>query len=164
VLAPGAIVVSRRCSTAASHDARGADIERARLALIQRHGPWTAANVDLGGGVYTIGPDAPTLHAGMVRFAQRFMDYTGKALGALRILDLACLDGEYAIEFAGQGAQVTMLARKLMALGGMRWPRPCRGRNATFCLSSSPISAASDGVPNDYLSLVHFALRSPSML
>jgi SAM-dependent methyltransferase len=84
----------------------GAEIERARLALIQRHGTWTAANVDLGDGVYTIGPEAPTLHAGMVRFAQLFMDYTGKALAALRILDLACLEGEYAIEFARQGAQV----------------------------------------------------------
>ena len=85
----------------------GADIERARQALIQQHGPWTAANVDLGGGVYTIGPEAPTLHAGMVRFAQLFTDCTGKELAALRILDLACLEGEYAIEFARQGAQVT---------------------------------------------------------
>lgn len=84
----------------------GAEIERARRALIERHGPWTAANIDLGGGVYTIGADVPTIHSAMLRFGQLFEDLAGRPLATLRILDLACLEGEYAIEFARQGAQV----------------------------------------------------------
>ena len=41
-----------------------------------------------------------------------------------------------------------MLARKLSSDGRMRWPRPWRGRKATRLPSSSPMTIASDGVPN----------------
>jgi SAM-dependent methyltransferase len=76
-----------------------------RQELSDRLGPWTAANVHLGGGLYTIDPARPCSPR-LLRFTQLIPDLTGQPWPALRILDLACLEGEYAIEFAQRGAQV----------------------------------------------------------
>jgi hypothetical protein len=73
--------------------------------LIVRHGPWTT-NIHLGNGVYTIDRGAPSVHAKLVRLGQLILDLTGQPVAALRILDLACLEAEFAIEFARKGASV----------------------------------------------------------
>src|SRR6266704_1847756 len=41
-----------------------------------------------------------------------------------------------------------MLARKFNSLGRIRWPLPCRARNATRFPSRVPRTNASEGVPN----------------
>jgi SAM-dependent methyltransferase len=73
--------------------------------LIARHGPWTT-NIHLGNGIYTIDRGVPSVHAKLVRFGQLILDLTGQPVSVLRILDLACLEAEFAIEFARQGANV----------------------------------------------------------
>jgi hypothetical protein len=67
------------------------------------HGEWTAMSIHLGDGLYTL---APQPDARLRRFVQIAADLAGKPLPALRVLDLACLEGHYGIEFALQGAQV----------------------------------------------------------
>jgi hypothetical protein len=79
-------------------------IDAQRRAIIDRHGEWTAHNIHLGGDLYTIGP-----HAGsgrLQRTVQIVGDLACKPLNQLRVLDLACLEGMYALEFARHGAEV----------------------------------------------------------
>lgn len=82
------------------------ELERAKKAVVQRYGPWMSSNVDLGEGVFTISADLPRVQPNIVRFGQLIGDLTGRPLAGLRILDLACSEGEYAIAFARAGAQV----------------------------------------------------------
>lgn len=81
-------------------------VERAHRAIVERYGPWTATNIDLGHGVFTRDPNLPCVHPRLIRFGQLVSDFSDRPFSALRILDLACLEGEYAIEFARQGAEV----------------------------------------------------------
>lgn len=78
-----------------------------RAALIEKYGAWTALNIDLGDGVFTIDKNvtmAQTRHAQCV--LQTIADTSGKPISKLRILDLACLEGLYSVELAAQGASV----------------------------------------------------------
>ena len=79
----------------------------ARDRVASEHGPWVAYNIHLGHGVYTMGND----HVGTGEFlvhaiVQAVADLASKPLSELRILDLACHEGGYAIEFGLHGATV----------------------------------------------------------
>jgi 2-polyprenyl-3-methyl-5-hydroxy-6-metoxy-1,4-benzoquinol methylase len=78
-------------------------IERQRRVIIERYGEWTAHNIHLAGDVYTIGPQAGS--GRLRRTVQVVADLAGKPLDQLRVLDLACLEGMYALEFARHGAE-----------------------------------------------------------
>jgi hypothetical protein len=67
------------------------------------HGEWTAMSIHLGEGAYTL---APQPDARLRRLVQVAADLAGKPLASLRVLDLACLEGHYGIEFALHGADV----------------------------------------------------------
>ncbi len=67
------------------------------------HGAFTAFCVHLGQGVYTMEPPRSDLR--LKHFVQGVADLAGRPMDQLRILDLACLEGHYAVEFALQGAQ-----------------------------------------------------------
>jgi hypothetical protein len=83
--------------------AASADSARAELEQFRRdHGDWTAMSIHLGDGLYTIGP---TPDHRLLRLLQIASDLTNKPLDQVRVLDLACLEGHYAIEFALQGAE-----------------------------------------------------------
>ncbi|WP_247882192.1 hypothetical protein [Azospirillum sp. TSH100] len=56
-----------------------------------------------------------------------------------------------------------MLARKFSSDGGMRWPRPWRGRKTSFWLASSPVSSSSDGSPKGVVTVTQRVFSSPSM-
>lgn len=74
--------------------------------VVDQFGPWTASNVHLGDGLYTI---ANAIHGDEIklrRVLQIVSDVAAKPLTSLRLLDLACHEGIYAIEFARQGASV----------------------------------------------------------
>jgi SAM-dependent methyltransferase len=73
-------------------------------ALVEAHGPWTAYNIKLGDGVETA-PQFAGPHFRLRRAVQIISDLAGKPWKDLRILDLASLEGIFAIEFALQGAQ-----------------------------------------------------------
>ena len=74
--------------------------------LIRRFGPWTADNVDLGGGLYTIDDKASERAEILRRLMQVIVDVAHRPLPELRVLDLACLEGLYGIELALRGARV----------------------------------------------------------
>ena len=69
--------------------------------VIETHGPWSAMAVKLGTDRYTK-PDQADHR--LRRIMQVAVDAVGKPLDQCRVLDLACLEGHYAIEFALHGA------------------------------------------------------------
>ncbi len=70
--------------------------------IVREHGPWTAMAIKLADGSYTREP-APDYR--LRRLLQVAQDMVGKPLAECRVLDLACLEGHYAIEFALHGAE-----------------------------------------------------------
>jgi hypothetical protein len=71
--------------------------------FIAEQGPWTAMAIRLPDGSYTLPPAAD--HR-LRRIVQTASDLVGKPLSQCRVLDLACLEGHYGIEFALHGAEV----------------------------------------------------------
>ncbi|HEY7909081.1 MAG TPA: class I SAM-dependent methyltransferase, partial [Thermomicrobiales bacterium] len=85
------------------------DIEAVRAErerIIARYGPWTAHNIRLAGDCYTISATDFVDEFKQRRILQIVSDITNQPFAALRVLDLACLEGAYAIEFALHGATV----------------------------------------------------------
>ena len=88
-------------------------MEPARLAALKReveqaHGPWTAYNLHLGGGVYTMGtPSSGVAEANIQRVGQVVSDLHAGDLAGLRVLDLGAYEGGFSVELAAQGATVT---------------------------------------------------------
>jgi 2-polyprenyl-3-methyl-5-hydroxy-6-metoxy-1,4-benzoquinol methylase len=78
-------------------------IER-KSRIIERFGEWTAHNIRLTEDVYTIGKLVRGDEIALRRILQIVSDACGKPLAELRVLDLACLEGLYAIELARHGA------------------------------------------------------------
>jgi 2-polyprenyl-3-methyl-5-hydroxy-6-metoxy-1,4-benzoquinol methylase len=70
--------------------------------FIKQHGEWTAMSIKLSDGNTTRVP-APDHR--LRRLLQICSDLAGKPLSQCRVLDLACLEGHYAIEFARHGAE-----------------------------------------------------------
>jgi hypothetical protein len=71
--------------------------------VVEEHGPWTAMAIRLPDGTHTR-PPAPDHR--LKRILQVASDWVGKPLAQCRVLDLACLEGHYAIEFALHGCEV----------------------------------------------------------
>ena len=78
-------------------------IGRGDIAAIRaEHGPWTAMAIDLPDGTTTRPPAADHRLRRLVQAAE---DILPKPLSECRVLDLACLEGHYAIEFAARGSK-----------------------------------------------------------
>lgn len=76
--------------------------------IVARYGPWTAHNIRLGDGSYTMSPEPTGDEVKLRRVVQLVSDFTD-GIEALRILDLACLEGMYALELARRGAHVVAI-------------------------------------------------------
>jgi 2-polyprenyl-3-methyl-5-hydroxy-6-metoxy-1,4-benzoquinol methylase len=74
--------------------------------VVSRYGPWHAHNLHLQDDIYTIGPAIVGDEVKLRRIVQCVLDLTGAAVDGLRVLDLACNEGLYAIEFARRKANV----------------------------------------------------------
>src|SRR6266566_3867908 len=72
--------------------------------VISRYGAWTAHNIHLRDDIYTIAPKIVGDEVKLRRIVQCVFDLAGGSVEGLRILDLACLEGLYAIEFARHNA------------------------------------------------------------
>lgn len=82
------------------------DFEQRKREIVERHGPWTANNVSLGGGDWSMGDDrSGVAEERVARVAQVVADAAG-GLGGLRVLDLGCYEGAFALELAAHGAVV----------------------------------------------------------
>ncbi len=73
--------------------------------VIAKYGPWTAHNIYLQDDIYTIAPRIVGDEVKLRRIVQCVFDLTGGTVEGLRILDLACLEGLYAVEFARHKAK-----------------------------------------------------------
>jgi len=87
----------------ASTEKAESELRHALQEFIENHGAFTASSVHLGEGVYT--REGTGSDRRLRCFVQAVADLAGKPLDQLRILDLACLEGHYAIEFALHGAR-----------------------------------------------------------
>src|SRR6185369_11348217 len=73
--------------------------------VITKYGDWTAHNICLQDGIYTIAPHIVGDEVKLRRIVQCVFDLAGGSVDGLRILDLACLEGLYSVEFARHQAQ-----------------------------------------------------------
>jgi SAM-dependent methyltransferase len=81
------------------------EIRREKEEIEARYGPWTAHNIRLTDGLYTMSPEPSGDEVKLRRVVQLVHDVFDRIEG-LRVLDLACLEGMYALEFAARGADV----------------------------------------------------------
>jgi ubiquinone/menaquinone biosynthesis C-methylase UbiE len=72
--------------------------------IVEQFGPWTASNIHLQDHLYTIDEHIQGDEIKVRRVLQVVADTASKPLDSLRLLDLACHEGQYAIEFARHGA------------------------------------------------------------
>ena len=82
-------------------------LQARRDEVAAEHGAWIGYNIHLGHGVYTMGND----HVGTAEIlvhsvVQAVSDLAAKPLSQLRVLDLGCHEGAYAIELGLHGAEV----------------------------------------------------------
>jgi hypothetical protein len=85
-----------------------AELEDARAAVIARHGRWTAHNLHLGHGIYTIAPGhVGAAELNVARVLQLVAGFAHRPFSDLRILDLGAYECGFSIELAAHGADVT---------------------------------------------------------
>ena len=94
-------------------------IRRERDSIIESDGRWTAHDIELAPGLRTIGAEAPDFR--LRRIVQAVADIAGKPLDQLRVLDLACLEGQFAIEFALHGAEAVAVEGRELNLRKTRF-------------------------------------------
>src|SRR5215211_7664796 len=86
------------------------ELQRRKAALVERYGPWTAHNIQLRDDVYTM---VTGIEGGnelrLRRIVQLISDLSPKPLERLRVVDLGCLEGLFAVEFARRGADVVAI-------------------------------------------------------
>lgn len=81
-----------------------AEIKKRKAEIVRTYGVWTAHNIHLGDGVYTLGPDREADK--LQRIVQIVSDLSKRPFEQLRVLDLGSLEGGYAVELARRGAEV----------------------------------------------------------
>lgn len=86
-----------------------AELVTRRDAIAAAHGPWSAHDIDLGQGVSTL--DKGLWQQWRVDFFRALIERhtEQRAIAGLRLIDLGCLEGLFAIEFARLGAETVGL-------------------------------------------------------
>jgi 2-polyprenyl-3-methyl-5-hydroxy-6-metoxy-1,4-benzoquinol methylase len=84
-------------------------IRREKELIEERFGPWTAHNIRLADGLYTISAAPAGDEVKLRRVVQLIADVSDGPVEGLRVLDLACLEGMYALELAARGAEVVAI-------------------------------------------------------
>src|SRR5437899_3045701 len=78
-------------------------LKQKKFEIVCRCGPWTAHSIRLAEDVYTT--EEPWTDSKIRQLMHIATDITNQPLETLRVLDLACLEGLYGIEFALHGAK-----------------------------------------------------------
>jgi 2-polyprenyl-3-methyl-5-hydroxy-6-metoxy-1,4-benzoquinol methylase len=103
------------------------DIAAEKKAIEERFGPWTAHNIRLAEGVYTISPEPSGDEVKLRRVVQIVSDVFDGRFEGLRVLDLACLEGLYALELAARGAEVVAIEGREANLAKARFAATALG-------------------------------------
>ena len=101
------------------------EISKQKEEVVRRFGPWTAHCVHLGGDLYTFDP--PWMDSRLRRFVQAAADAAGRPLDTLRVVDLACLEGHFGIEFARHGSRVVAVEGREANLAKARFAKDVLG-------------------------------------
>ena len=104
------------------------ELARQRLEVIAQHGRWSAQNIEIGDGVYTM--ETGRVFAAERRIArsvQIVSDVAGAALSELRILDLGAYECGFSIELAEHGADVTAIEVREEHVAKGEFVRAARG-------------------------------------
>jgi 2-polyprenyl-3-methyl-5-hydroxy-6-metoxy-1,4-benzoquinol methylase len=111
-------------------------IFRRKEEIVATHGHWTSHNIKLAPGVWTIPGDTSTGHARLcARHVRTVEDLTGRGVSTLRVLDLACLEGFYSVEFARLGAEVVGIEGRESNVAKAQFAKEALGfDNLTFAL------------------------------
>jgi SAM-dependent methyltransferase len=110
------------------------DLTERKAEIEARHGLWTAHNVRLGEGVYTMSPHATGDEEKLRRVVQIVADLARRPIAELRVLDLACLEGMYALELAARGAEVVAIEGREANLAKGRFAAEVLGVEVDFQL------------------------------
>lgn len=85
------------------------EIARRREDIIARRGPWREHNLRLANRIYTMGEGVSGGEARVRRAAQTVFDVAAKRWSDLRVLDLSCGEGGFALELGNLGAEVVAI-------------------------------------------------------
>ena len=99
------------------------ELLQARNRIVERYGEWTAHSIHLGCGVYTRSTPLNQDTLRLERVRQSLRDFGYQSLEAVRILDLGCLEGLFAIELARAGANTVGIERRLANIEKARFAR-----------------------------------------
>jgi SAM-dependent methyltransferase len=91
----------------------GREVERRKATIVEKYGPWTGHSIALGDGVHTL---PPSVDPRVRRIVQTAGDLLGSPFDRCRVLDLAFLEGQFAIEFALKGANVVAIEGRVANL------------------------------------------------
>ncbi len=85
------------------------EILRRRDEIVALRGPWRVDNLRLAKNVYTMGEGLRGNEARVRRAVQTVLDLAASRIKDLRILDLGCGEGGFALELGKQGAEVVAI-------------------------------------------------------
>ena len=103
-------------------------------AIEARFGRWTAHNIRLADGLYTISAEPAGDEVKLRRVTQLSLDVFGGSLAGKRVLDLACLEGMYALELARRGANVVAIEGREANIEKARFAARALGLGVDFQL------------------------------
>jgi SAM-dependent methyltransferase len=101
------------------------ELERRHAEIVARHGEWTH-DIPLAHGFWTRGNEGNP-QTRLRRVLQAIDDLVPKPLDECRVLDLACLEGQYAIECALQGASVLGIEAREASLAKANFAKDALG-------------------------------------
>lgn len=109
-------------------------VRQERTQLIERYGGWTDHNIRLTENLFTISVSRTSTK--LQRIVQIVHDLARKPIAEMRILDLACLEGQYAIEFARQGAEVVGIEGREANIEKSRFAKHVLGLDRVMLIQS----------------------------
>ncbi len=110
------------------------EIKLKRKKIVEKYGDWTASDIELDNGVYTM--DGKNIFdPGIFRISQIVETLSRKQTECLKIADLGCLEGGHSFEFAKKGAEVIGVEGKVSNYKKAQFVKKCLDfKNSSFYL------------------------------